>query len=94
MYEEIRFVCSKRVDSCTKTHTNPTAPTKGWSLFKTQLRTFFRKDIFYIMYVRTKTCYSVKLMFVVQYFRINTYDHVTSQTPFGGFKDSGIGREL
>ncbi|XP_068632874.1 aldehyde dehydrogenase X, mitochondrial-like [Battus philenor] len=25
---------------------------------------------------------------------INTYDHVTSQTPFGGFKDSGIGREL
>ncbi|KAG6450703.1 hypothetical protein O3G_MSEX006713 [Manduca sexta] len=25
---------------------------------------------------------------------INTYDHVTSQTPFGGFKDSGLGREL
>ncbi|XP_039751622.1 aldehyde dehydrogenase X, mitochondrial-like [Pararge aegeria] len=25
---------------------------------------------------------------------INTYDHVASQTPFGGFKDSGIGREL
>ncbi|CAG9578933.1 unnamed protein product [Danaus chrysippus] len=25
---------------------------------------------------------------------INTYDHVTSQTPFGGFGDSGIGREL
>ncbi|CAK1600817.1 unnamed protein product [Parnassius mnemosyne] len=25
---------------------------------------------------------------------INTYDHVTSQTPFGGFKNSGIGREL
>lgn len=25
---------------------------------------------------------------------INTYDHTTSQTPFGGFKDSGIGREL
>lgn len=25
---------------------------------------------------------------------INTYDHVTSQTPFGGYKDSGIGREL
>ncbi|KPI92726.1 Aldehyde dehydrogenase X, mitochondrial [Papilio xuthus] len=25
---------------------------------------------------------------------INIYDHVTSQTPFGGFKDSGMGREL
>ncbi|XP_050665136.1 aldehyde dehydrogenase X, mitochondrial-like [Leptidea sinapis] len=25
---------------------------------------------------------------------INTYDHVTSQTPFGGFKESGLGREL
>ncbi|XP_026483353.1 aldehyde dehydrogenase X, mitochondrial-like isoform X1 [Vanessa tameamea] len=25
---------------------------------------------------------------------INTYDHVSSQTPFGGFKDSGLGREL
>ncbi|XP_026315283.1 aldehyde dehydrogenase X, mitochondrial-like [Hyposmocoma kahamanoa] len=25
---------------------------------------------------------------------INTYDHVTSQTPFGGFRDSGLGREL
>ncbi|XP_047019085.1 aldehyde dehydrogenase X, mitochondrial [Helicoverpa armigera] len=25
---------------------------------------------------------------------VNTYDHTTSQTPFGGFKDSGIGREL
>ncbi|XP_049868381.1 aldehyde dehydrogenase X, mitochondrial-like isoform X2 [Pectinophora gossypiella] len=25
---------------------------------------------------------------------VNTYDYVTSQTPFGGFKDSGIGREL
>ncbi|CAG4973977.1 unnamed protein product [Parnassius apollo] len=25
---------------------------------------------------------------------INTYDHITSQTPFGGFKNSGIGREL
>lgn len=27
-------------------------------------------------------------------FRVNTYDYVTSQTPFGGFKDSGLGREL
>lgn len=25
---------------------------------------------------------------------INTYDHLTSQTPFGGFKESGLGREL
>ncbi|XP_013183094.2 aldehyde dehydrogenase X, mitochondrial [Amyelois transitella] len=25
---------------------------------------------------------------------VNTYDHVTSQTPIGGFKNSGIGREL
>lgn len=25
---------------------------------------------------------------------INTYEHVTTQTPFGGFKDSGLGREL
>ncbi|CAG9129116.1 unnamed protein product [Plutella xylostella] len=25
---------------------------------------------------------------------VNTYDYVTSQTPFGGFKDSGLGREL
>ncbi|GBP79051.1 Aldehyde dehydrogenase X, mitochondrial [Eumeta japonica] len=25
---------------------------------------------------------------------INTYDYVTSQTPFGGYKNSGIGREL
>ncbi|KAJ8721377.1 hypothetical protein PYW07_002152 [Mythimna separata] len=25
---------------------------------------------------------------------VNTYEHTTSQTPFGGFKDSGIGREL
>ncbi|XP_013142744.1 PREDICTED: aldehyde dehydrogenase X, mitochondrial-like [Papilio polytes] len=25
---------------------------------------------------------------------INTYEHVTPQTPFGGFKESGIGREL
>ncbi|XP_050347067.1 aldehyde dehydrogenase X, mitochondrial-like [Nymphalis io] len=25
---------------------------------------------------------------------VNTYDHVSSQTPFGGFKDSGLGREL
>ncbi|XP_026732426.1 aldehyde dehydrogenase X, mitochondrial-like isoform X2 [Trichoplusia ni] len=25
---------------------------------------------------------------------VNTYDHTTSQTPFGGFKDSGLGREL
>ncbi|XP_063376949.1 aldehyde dehydrogenase X, mitochondrial-like [Cydia fagiglandana] len=25
---------------------------------------------------------------------INIYDHVTSQTPFGGFKDSGLGREM
>ncbi|XP_035433904.1 aldehyde dehydrogenase X, mitochondrial isoform X1 [Spodoptera frugiperda] len=25
---------------------------------------------------------------------VNTYEHVTPQTPFGGFKESGIGREL
>lgn len=25
---------------------------------------------------------------------INTYEHVTCQTPFGGFKESGIGREM
>ncbi|XP_061729915.1 aldehyde dehydrogenase X, mitochondrial-like [Cydia pomonella] len=25
---------------------------------------------------------------------VNTYEHVTAQTPFGGFKESGIGREL
>ena len=25
---------------------------------------------------------------------VNTYDAVLSQTPFGGFKQSGIGREL
>ncbi|KAH9628706.1 hypothetical protein HF086_003660 [Spodoptera exigua] len=25
---------------------------------------------------------------------VNTYDHTPSQTPFGGFKDSGLGREL
>ncbi|CAG9129120.1 unnamed protein product [Plutella xylostella] len=25
---------------------------------------------------------------------VNTYEHVTCQTPFGGFKDSGIGREM
>ena len=28
------------------------------------------------------------------YCRINCYDYVTSQTPFGGFKQSGQGREL
>lgn len=26
--------------------------------------------------------------------RINCYDAITPQTPFGGFKQSGIGREL
>ncbi|XP_063531909.1 aldehyde dehydrogenase X, mitochondrial-like [Cydia strobilella] len=25
---------------------------------------------------------------------VNTYEHVTTQTPFGGFKESGIGREM
>ncbi|XP_028042330.1 aldehyde dehydrogenase X, mitochondrial-like [Bombyx mandarina] len=25
---------------------------------------------------------------------VNTYEHITPQTPFGGFKESGIGREL
>lgn len=25
---------------------------------------------------------------------VNTYEHVTTQTPFGGFRESGIGREL
>ncbi|CAH0406876.1 unnamed protein product [Chilo suppressalis] len=25
---------------------------------------------------------------------VNTYEHVTAQTPFGGFKESGLGREL
>ena len=28
------------------------------------------------------------------YFRVNCYDVVTPQTPFGGFKMSGQGREL
>lgn len=28
------------------------------------------------------------------YFRVNCYLHVTSQSPFGGYKQSGIGREM
>ena len=27
-------------------------------------------------------------------FRVNCYDAITPQTPFGGYKKSGIGREL
>jgi len=28
------------------------------------------------------------------FFRVNFYDAITPQTPFGGYKQSGIGREL
>ena len=32
--------------------------------------------------------------FTLRFYRVNCFLHIAAQTPFGGFKQSGIGREM
>ena len=48
----------------------------------------------YFIKQKTNTLYLIIIIVVVSVFKVNCINHLNAQAPFGGFKQSGIGREM